>query len=351
MKKTLVALAVLAASGASFAQATITGNVTAGWKQSTTGNSNDASGLGFDTAEFYLNASEDLGGGLKAAAKLGLADTTRANGSTGGTGSASGGDTVISLSGGFGTVAISETKGADYLSSSASSALGGVGIGLDGKITSARTIRDSLGYTLPKFVDGLTLAISYNEPANINGMGVGAAGSTAGLSSANRFIGYSARYNAGPLKVDGAYFVYDQKGTAASTNDDTAIRLSAAYDLGAVAIGLGTQVNRQVDGNRTDLQAALSVPLGKLTLGANWASRKFDGYTVNTVSPSATAATTTQTAASGNNNGTISGYGLSAQYDLSKRTALIAKYGRWDFAVNSANPSQTETQLWVSHSF
>jgi Gram-negative porin len=348
MKKTLIAMAVLAASGASFAQATITGNVIAGWKQSTSAAGADASGLGFDTAEFYLNASEDLGGGLTAKAKLGLSKVDRGN-SGAGTASgaanngldsfATGGDTVISLGGGFGTVAISQTRGADYLTSSASSALGGVGIGMDGKVLSSRTVRDALGYTLPTFVTGLTLAVSYNEPTSINGIGAGAAGSTAGLSTANRYIGYSARYNAGPLKVDGAYFIYEQTGTVTTTatNDNTAIRLSGAYDLGMLSLGLGTQVNRQTDGTRTDMQFAVAVPLGKTTLGANWVQRKFDGYTSAGSSPAQAQ-------------GSYSGYGVSAQYDLSKRTALIAKYGRWDTAVVTANTS-SETQLWVSHSF
>ncbi len=339
MKKTLIAMAVLAASGASFAQATITGNVTAGWKQSTNAAGADASGLGFDTAEFYLNASEDLGGGMTAKAKLGLADTTRGTSGTGLTSTTLGGDTVISLGGGFGTVAISQTKSADYLTSSASSALGGVGIGMDGKVLSARSVRDALGYTLPTFVTGLTLAVSYNEPTNINGIGAGAAGSTAGFPTANRYIGYSARYNAGPLKVDGAYFIYEQTGTVTTTatNDNTAIRLSGAYDLGMLSLGLGTQVNRQTDGTRTDMQFAIAVPLGKTTLGANWVQRKFDGYTSAGSSPAQAQ-------------GSYSGYGVSAQYDLSKRTALIAKYGRWDTAVVTANTS-SETQLWVSHSF
>ena len=76
MKKTLIALAVLAASGASFAQVTITGNYTAGYRVSSgvgataTANGADQGGLGNDTSALTFEAKEDLGGGMAAGAKM-----------------------------------------------------------------------------------------------------------------------------------------------------------------------------------------------------------------------------------------------------------------------------------------
>ena len=78
-------LAALAAKGASFAQVTISGNLTAVYRQSTTAivKANSAaslnqivtqantSGFGVDTAEINLCAKEDLGGGQSVEAKLG----------------------------------------------------------------------------------------------------------------------------------------------------------------------------------------------------------------------------------------------------------------------------------------
>ncbi|MFZ4540096.1 porin, partial [Propionivibrio sp.] len=78
MKKTLVALAVLAASGASMAQVTMTGTfnfgviaITAG-KASATGTTVSSSGLGVHTSEVYLNVKEDLGGGMGLSLRYGF---------------------------------------------------------------------------------------------------------------------------------------------------------------------------------------------------------------------------------------------------------------------------------------
>lgn len=82
MKKTLLAMAVLAASGASFAQVTISGSLIMGYKATkSTGTSDvvapgpfvvnratsgaDASGFGVDTSEIDFAIAEDLGGGAK----------------------------------------------------------------------------------------------------------------------------------------------------------------------------------------------------------------------------------------------------------------------------------------------
>ena len=67
MKKTLVALAALAATGA-FAQVTITGNLAMGYAVATNvaNGGGDVSGLGVDTSEIDFAATEDLGGGVKA---------------------------------------------------------------------------------------------------------------------------------------------------------------------------------------------------------------------------------------------------------------------------------------------
>ena len=70
MKKTLVALAVLAASGASFAQVTLSGEFAYGFLATTDGAGNTASGLGIDTGLLVFSAKEDLGGGYMAEATM-----------------------------------------------------------------------------------------------------------------------------------------------------------------------------------------------------------------------------------------------------------------------------------------
>jgi predicted porin len=332
-------MAVLAASGASFAQATITGNLTSGYKATSTGGTSvatkanaatDASGLGIDTAEFYLNASEDLGGGLTAKAKIGLADTSRTtitSTSAVGTSSALGGDSVLSIGGGFGTVALQTTKGTDYLSQGIAGA--GVGFDMAGKLFAARTVRDAITYTSPNF-SGFTVGLSHAEPSNVSGLGVGSTGSGAGRENT-----IALNYSAGPLKANTQYTASDNYGSAASTNEKSRLRLSGQYDLGVAVIGAGFSSNTQVGGLRNDYVLAVNVPLGKASVGAIYGNRNYSGYgtTVATV-----------------DDGTQTGYGLTASYSLSKRTSVLAGYGRWDGAVGASNQS-SEYSLYLSHSF
>lgn len=68
MKKTLIALAVLATSGASFAQVTLTGNVGFGFQKSASqikSNANIGSGMTTVDGTINFTANEDLGGGMR----------------------------------------------------------------------------------------------------------------------------------------------------------------------------------------------------------------------------------------------------------------------------------------------
>lgn len=65
MKKTLIALAALAAAGASFAQVSLTGEVRAGYQKSS-----DGQGLALTDATIKVDVKEDLGGGMTAAAGI-----------------------------------------------------------------------------------------------------------------------------------------------------------------------------------------------------------------------------------------------------------------------------------------
>ena len=67
MKKTLIALAVLAVSGTAFAQVTITGKVGFGFGKSasqTSSNANSSSGMQMFDGDVSFTAKEDLGGGM-----------------------------------------------------------------------------------------------------------------------------------------------------------------------------------------------------------------------------------------------------------------------------------------------
>jgi predicted porin len=216
MKKTLIALAVLAASGASFAQVSITGEYAYGWNTSNSSAGVEKSGLGVDTSFVKFAASEDLGGGLKAAAEMSLDGFAR--------GTATGGDNSLSLTGGFGRIKLANDKGADYLSS----VIGGIA-GLDGKVYGGRTVNDSVAYTSPSF-GGLTFGLSHTEAESGQGLGAGAASNNDQRSNT-----LSASYAAGPLAVTGGFTSWDNQGTAAN-NSKTRVRVKGSYNFGAFTL-------------------------------------------------------------------------------------------------------------------
>lgn len=332
MKKTLIALAVLAASGASFAQVTITGNLAMGYVTTSSGSGADAGGLGVDTSEINFAASEDLGGGLKAAAAMGLAGADRSGES--GNGNVVGRDASLTLSNAsWGAFALKSTRGADYLS-------GGIanvgGVGFDGKVFSSKSNSDSVSYTSPNF-SGFTVGVSHAEPSNVQGLGSGAAGTPAS-AAAQRSSGLSLGYSAGPLAVATSYTVYDQKGTETTTpaNTENNAKLSASYDLGVAKLGAGVEARKLVKGTRNDALIGVAVPFGNLALNATFAQRTFND--------TGAAVGATEEA------GTRTGYGLQAVYSLSKRTSLIAQYRNWTNKLGDEKKA-TETNLLVSHSF
>lgn len=340
MKKSLVALAVLAASGASFAQVSITGTVAMGYRVSggvgatAASTGADASGLGTDTTVLNFAAKEDLGGGKAIEAKFGLDGVTR-----GGVGA---GDASLAVSGGFGKISLATGRGSDYLSGGVS---GVGGVGFDDKVFSRLDASDSIGYTSPS-MGGFTLGLSHAEAATSRaaelttpiGLGVGATGIPV-ANTYQRSSGVTGSYAAGPLAVTLNYTMYDQQGvggTAAavgdSNNSKSRVSIAGAYDFGMAKLGAGFRSTQFTLGTRNDSFLAVGVPLGALTLGADWGSR--------TQADRVTAT----------DNGTRTGTGVKADYALSKRTSVIASYARWDAVVGAAGAS-TETNLLLSHSF
>lgn len=336
MKKTLVALAVLATSGATFAQVTVTGSLIMGYRASTAP-AGDTSGFGVDTSEIIFTATEDLGDGLKASASMALrgADRSGAGDVVPNTGTVTGGDAALALgSASTGTVTLKSARSADYLSAGVS---GVGGITFDGKVFSARTAADSIAYGKNFGPVALTLThkeVSEAQGTTRQGLGIGGAGAAAGLVNAavQRKNTIGLKYTAGPLVIDGGYSSYDNKAGGTFSTDDSSIVLSGSYDLGVVKFGLGAESRKKMIGTRTDTFAAVSVPFGAFTLGADFAKRD-DADT-------GAAATT----------GSKSGVGLAATYALSKRTSLIANYGRWDQTIG-ATSANTETNLLISHTF
>ena len=340
MKKTLVAMAVLAASGASFAQVTLTGEATWGYRATTTGGATatDASGFGVDTSELYFTAVEDIGGGSKVTAFMAIGGADRGGYAAANAGTVVGQDFYISLAtASMGTVKFATTKGADYLSGGGSSAsVVSWNVGYDGKVFSARSTSDNISYSLP--AGPVTVGLGHREAANMLGEGTGTTAS-GGLNTAG--TGYDQGKNwitvkgaFGGLTFDANYAVYDNKGgtaVALTSIDDTSLYAGANYNFGVAKVGFGFENRKKVSGSVNDLYLAASTSFGALDVGADWASRKSSDEF-------------------GAAAGTKSGWGLAGVYHLSKRTSLIARTGSWESAVGVANRS-SQTDFYIDHTF
>ena len=351
MKKTLIALAVLAASGASFAQVTISGNLAMGYQATTTGavgSSSDAAGFGVDTSEIDFAATEDLGGGMKATAKLALAGADR-SGESGTVAGASGNvvsgrDATLTLTTNAGAIVLGSVRAADYLSGAQGLTAGFAGVGAyyngwDGKVLSGRTNRDTVTYIVP--VGAVSLFASYQETSTQanQGLGLGTTGA-AGVTGQSLTV-WGATYAKGAANANLTYLNFNSKAAAGMTKDQT--RLSGNYDFGAAKLGLGAVVTNTEGGaltsaRTTDMLLGVTVPMGALTLGVEFVQRKMDDLAA--LSGGAVAA-----------NGTVSGTSLQATYALSKRTAVIGNYARWTAYTNVNADASSQFNLLLSHSF
>lgn len=359
MKKTLIALAALAATGASFAQVTITGNLITGYKSSyqapNTGTAGqqavqtvtqaiaggsggnavgDSSGLGIDTSLITFNAKEDLGGGMSVAAEMSFDGVNRAG--------VNGGDTSLKLTTGVGRLTLQSYKPVDYLSGGIS---GVGGVGMDNKVFPSRGLKDAAGFDTK--LGPVYLGMAHMEQASVSssttsgvGAGLGVGGSGAAGTTGQRLNSFTATYVGGALVANVNYLVYDGRTDNVNTSYKDVIRTAASYDFGTAKLGGGLSVLTTTGGaTLTDALVAVSVPVGAFTLGANFATETFSG-SVAQAGVSASAGALDQTR---------NGYGLSATYALSKRTSLIANYANWLSAIG--RDRSTETNLLVSHSF
>lgn len=323
MKKTLVALAVLAASGASFAQVKLTGEFAYGY-QVTTAAAGNAGGWGTDTSMLQADVTEDLGGGMSIAATMGVQSLVRKTTPAALNTSA----TLITPYGAFtgGTI-----KSADFLKSYSN--VGGTWYSLDGLVTPARTQSDIVAYAA-KF-GAIGVGVQHNEPDGVSGLGTGAEG-----SSAQRSNSYTLTYSAGALNAGLGFVQYGNQGQAGLAYKD-AVRVGVNYDLGVAKVGAAIQqVNGAggfAGGKAVMTSFGVNVPFGAVSLAANWQQTNVSDTNVAAV------------------DGSNSGYNLQATYNLSKTTYVIASYnnytGRsWTTGVRDTSNS-TQTNLILVKDF
>jgi predicted porin len=307
MKKTLIALAAVAAvaSTSAFAQSTVTLSGTAGFEMGRSNAANNDFEVrnpddGQNTLAFA--GSEDLGGGLKA----GFYAQARFGNNDGATIGGSGTDPLMqniytSLSGSFGSVQVGRflvgtLSGYDTFAGYGASPREEYGyVGFVGDRNN-----NTIQYTSPKFGGAsLTVATTMNN------------------TNTDREYQYLAiNYGAGPLSVR---FISERNMVTANGSD---MGLGVSYDMKVAKLLLAHST--QDKGNAKATSIGVHVPMGKATLKASFR----DGNESTTV-----LARTNRVVAVGVN------------YDLSKRTGLYFDLG------SAQDAGQTAMRMGVTHSF
>jgi predicted porin len=238
MKKTLLALAALAAASASYAQSSVTlyGVVDVslesvkGDKTVTRVSSNNLS-----TSRFGLKGTEDIGGGTKANFNLesGISVDTGAQGN-----STKFWDRAawVGLAGSFGDLRLGRIDSAigdiagNVLSAQAYDDLVLVNTRA-GASSKYRRVDNAITYFLPTVVPGLTASLQYST-----GTGTPVAGETAG-SNEGKAYGLSVKYAAGPLSAGIGYLNARDESAGTAVKDKANATLGyVGYDFGVAKV-------------------------------------------------------------------------------------------------------------------
>lgn len=296
MKKSLIALAVLAASGAVMAQSSVTiaGKVNVGYQKlsDTPAGFNDVHG-----SRWSMSGVEDLGGGMKATfgfEQRFAADTGLLN--TAGVGALFNGYSKVGLAGGFGAVNFGRQYNSGFLEvANAVDPFGGDGV---------------------------------------------AALRTAGMGPAFVRVDNSIRYDGafGPVKFSVSHGLSEVAGTDNTSN------FALTYAGGPIAAGL-TYGKGAASISQTSLFGAYNFGVARVTLGFNTyddgtAAGALDrkGYLLGLTAPVGSGVAKVGYARSETAGvRKISKFGLGYQYNLSKRTSLEANYGNDSDAAKNAS--------------
>jgi len=327
MKKSLIALAVLAAAGAASAQSTVTLSGKFGFAYDAGSRTNAAnvstsfSGLGQTDGNVTFAAVEDLGGGMKAGASIDI----RARGRNNVAGSVDGRDASVYVNGGFGTItmgAIEAGNGIQPLGSggAAIQGLDGAAYGVSRAVLDAAGNVDILQYSSPSFAGGFSVAAAVLD-TNMGQYGMDQASATADATLL--VLGYAA----GPVAAKIDFTKYDLNAiVAGATTPDSRTRVSGSYNLGVAKFGIGYQGKKTSTGvTNTQTIFGVSAPVGNFDLGLAYARN-------------------TQDLANA-----VTGYELDVRYNLSKRTTVLMAYQ----SVSEANTNLSGSNMRVRlmHSF
>ena len=349
MKKSLIALAVLAASGAAMAQSSVTLygrldvglNITSNEVESANPAlvqaSNDQTKIDssmMNSTFWGLKGSEDLGGGLKANFDLQAGFAVDTGSPAVGSTSLFERRAVVGLSGGFGAVNLGRQYTAYDTLRAATNNLQDANLATTNNVWKtgapgyANRISNSIRYDSANY-SGFRAAVSYGFGENDN-LGTN-------LGDATDNLAVALVYAAGPLGLGVAYQQEKLAQTNAAINQDELKNLLFAgyYDFGMVKLTGGYNMAETDTRDDDEWQIGVSAPLGAS------ADVAF-GY--SDVSSSGTG-------------GDLDGQGWSmvGRYNMSKRTTLYAGYAYTEVeSIASGSIKQTNDSnfaLGVRHTF
>jgi GBP family porin len=237
MKKTLIALAAVAASSAALAQSSVTMYGVVDLSLESVKNADTVTRVtsgNHTTSRFGLRGTEDIGGGLKGKFML----ETAVGADTGSSGSTSGGNTRffdraawLGLEGGFGEIRLGRQDTPIGAIVGNTAILGGQAyddmaiVGTFAASSSAfRRSDNAITYVLPKLADGLSAQLQYSTDVN----GVEAD------NDAGKHYGLSVQYAAGPIGAGLGYLT--AKSDADEDTKQKAILAYVSYDFGAAKV-------------------------------------------------------------------------------------------------------------------
>ena len=382
MKKTLVAVAAMAAITGAMADAKITGIV----DQAAISNSKiDAAGVkttaksfgedlnGF--SELGVSGSEDLGNGLTATYGINLSMSIATSGNTPAIYNGSG----VGLKGGFGAVTIGTSYNLNFFTNAMADASGFAGASVGQLNGNAGGLKGNiLTYTAPTFVPGLSLAAEIQRGGN--------------TTNAGNMTGYMAQYDTGGLMVrysnstkteaaNAVTFAYSAADLGSSDNQTYSNQMSTTsiggtstalaartaldktkatavaltYDFGMAKVFYGTSSIKssttvaQIKSNTT----GVSVPLGAFNVAYAMSSEKGTSDGTGLTADGTGAGDGDVNLAAGD---TVSSKGsrLFVTYGLSKRTTLYAMSGKAtvdSIAGEASTLKTTTTSVGVKHAF
>ena len=322
MKKSLIALAVMAAAGAACAQSSVQLYGIADLWFGSQKSQDRIEGVwvgerqtglydgGVSNSRFGLKGAEDLGGGLKALFTLeqGFSLDTGAAGTVPGDSAAAfSREATIGLQGNFGTVKLGKQYNAfDDVSGAQSSVF-------DSDLAPINTVflstaaatnpANSIKYLSPSF-NGFTGSVSYAFSED-----------KTATQSAGKQYALSGQYVNGPLALGLGYAHFglnagDLTFTDSDGLDGNVIRLNGGYNFGPVVLkaSFGRVKDKSDDSKANEYEIGIDVPLASnMTLSAGYAHSKDKN-------------------AAGDTAGKRHGFGAAVAYSLSRRTLTYAGF-------------------------